>query len=109
MVISIILVLVLVYLTFSLGIAYWILANANKQEMWLKTIGFIIGLVIIVYSAILMFTSTYYAVKHRYDYYKQVPVYKLIKMHHQLRMQGLQRGGMVQQQQDTIPAPIKTK
>jgi|GEM_PF-3186307 len=98
MVISFILVLVLCYLTFALGIAYWILTHANRQEMWLKITGFVIGGIIIGFAAVLMLTSTYYSVKHRYDYYKQIPVYKLIKMHHQQRMQRIQGSGMMQQQ-----------
>ncbi|MDD3014451.1 MAG: hypothetical protein PHC34_12175 [Candidatus Gastranaerophilales bacterium] len=113
MVISFLLVIVLCYLTFSIGIAYWILSHANKQELWLKITGFIIGSIIIGFAALLMITSTYYSVKHRHDYYKQIPVYKLVKLHNQLQMQRIQRiqrSGMMQQSYPAPAAePTKTK
>jgi len=83
MVISIILVLTLVYLTFAVGIAYWILSHATKQAIWLKILGFIIGGVILTLATILMITTSYYGIKHRHDYYKRCPIYKMMQMHRQ--------------------------
>lgn len=88
MVVSIILAIILFYLTVCLALGYWILTRAALQGTWLKLAGLIIGLVIITFATVLLFTATFYSVKHRRDYYKIPPINKITQTKTPQKLQG---------------------
>lgn len=86
MIASIILIVMLLYLSISLAIGFWLLTSAVKQIGWLKILGLILGWVIIIFATIVALTSCYMMTKHPFpgQFTKNCPMYQMM---HQNRTQ----------------------
>lgn len=74
-------IFLIVPLSISFGIGYWILAKANTQGDSLKTVGKVLGWVLISYAAIVLLFSGYFAIKMARSGYMQggCPMLRMIQ------------------------------